>query len=52
MNITDKGYGNRSMKLFDQYILDAYEVVDPMIEIGQVFRMHRYLCGCHSSVSQ
>jgi len=29
------------MNYFDQYILDAYEVVDPMIEIVS-FRMHRY----------
>ncbi|GGW49986.1 type IV secretion system protein [Arenibacter certesii] len=37
MNYTDKGIRETVNELFDQYILDAYEVVDPMIEIGQVF---------------
>jgi hypothetical protein len=37
MNITDKGIRESVNELFDQYILDAYEIVDPMIEIGQVF---------------
>ncbi|MCM4166592.1 hypothetical protein KCTC52924_03532 [Arenibacter antarcticus] len=37
MNNTDKGIRETVNELFDQYILDAYEVVDPMIEIGQVF---------------
>lgn len=37
MQLTKKGIRETVNELFDQYILDAYEVVDPIIEIGQVF---------------
>ncbi|PIB31445.1 hypothetical protein [Maribacter sp. 4G9] len=37
MQLTDKGIRETVNDIFDQYILDAYNVVDPMIEIGQVF---------------
>ncbi len=37
MAITDKGIRETVNELFDQYILDAFEAVDPIIEIGQQF---------------
>lgn len=37
MQLTDKGIRETVNDLFDQYILDAYNVVNPIIEIGQVF---------------
>ena len=37
MQLTDKGIRETVNELFDQYIVDAYELVNPMIEIGQVF---------------
>jgi len=35
MDVTDKGMRETVNELFDQYILDAFEAVDPIIEIGQ-----------------
>lgn len=37
MAITDQGIRETVNQLFDQYILDAFEAVDPIIEIGQQF---------------
>ncbi len=37
MSPTNKGIRESVNELFDQYILDAYELVAPMLEIGQVF---------------
>jgi len=37
MQLTDKGIRETVNDLFDDYILDAYNVVNPIIEIGQVF---------------
>ncbi|GMN05509.1 hypothetical protein MTsPCn5_08970 [Croceitalea sp. MTPC5] len=37
MQITDKGIRETVNELFDQYIIDAFEVVDPIIGIGQQF---------------
>ena len=35
MQVTDKGIRETVNELFDQYIIDAFEVVDPIIGIGQ-----------------
>ncbi|MGB3144713.1 MAG: hypothetical protein WBB24_11440 [Maribacter sp.] len=37
MQVTDKGIREMVNELFDQYIIDAFEVVDPIIGIGQQF---------------
>ena len=37
MQVTDKGIRETVNELFDQYIIDAFEVVDPIIGIGQQF---------------
>lgn len=37
MQVTEKGIRETVNELFDQYIIDAYEIVEPMIKIGQVF---------------
>ena len=37
MQITDKGIRETVNEIFDQYIIDAFEVVDPTVGIGQQF---------------
>ena len=37
MTVTNKGIRESVNEHFDQYIMDAYDLVAPMIEIGQVF---------------
>ena len=37
MDITDKGIRESVNELFDQYILDAFEAIDPIVDIGQQF---------------
>ena len=37
MQVTNKGIRETVNELFDQYILEAFEVVDPIIEIAQEF---------------
>lgn len=37
MQITDKGIRETVNELFDQYIIDAFEVVEPIVGIGQQF---------------
>ena len=37
INTTDKGIRESVNELFDQYIIDAFEAVDPIINIGQQF---------------
>ena len=37
MQLTDKGIRETVNELFDQYIMDAFDAVDPIVEIGQQF---------------
>ena len=36
-NMTDAGIREEVNELFDQYILDAFDAVDPIMDIGQEF---------------